>query len=399
MIVLQTKKDCCGCAACMQKCPKKCISFFEDNEGFTYPEIDNAVCVDCGICEKVCPVLNQQASKMPIKIYAIKNNDEVQRLASSSGGVFTLLAQQVINKNGIVFGSKFDENWDVIHDYTDTIEGLSAFRGSKYVQSKIGETFKQAEHFLKKGKLVLFSGTSCQISGLQLYLGQNYDNLLTVDVVCHGVPSPKIWRMYLDEKVRQYCVANNVSDFIHETEGRKFIKHVNFRDKSTGWKKFCFSLSFISSIQAEEKVLTLSETFTQNTFMKGFLANLYLRPSCYQCPAKKHTSRSDITIADFWGIDKLYPSFDDNRGVSLVLYNTQKALMFMPQNSTQMEVQYNEAIKYNSCIGKSAPLNDRRSAFFSGINNSIISRIDCFTKRRYIDILMRRVAKLINLSK
>ena len=199
MIHILDKHSCCGCAACVQACPKQCISFNEDEQGFRYPLVDESICIDCGLCEKVCPVIHQLDAKKPLKVYAAQNPNEEIRLKSSSGGIFTMLAESVIDEGGVVFGAQFDKNWEVEHAYTESKEGLAAFRGSKYLQSRTGETYKQTRDFLKAGRSVLYSGTSCQIAGLKKFLRKEYENLITVDVVCHGAPSPLVWRTYLDD--------------------------------------------------------------------------------------------------------------------------------------------------------------------------------------------------------
>jgi coenzyme F420-reducing hydrogenase beta subunit len=178
----------------------------EDREGFLYPEVDSERCCDCGLCGKVCPVINRREAGKPLYVYAAKNRDEKIRRQSSSGGIFTLLAEKVLDENGVIFGARFDGKWEVTHGYIEEKEELGFFRGSKYVQSRTGESYLQAQEFLEKGRKVLFSGTPCQISGLRLFLGKEYDNLLTVDVVCHGVPSPLVWRMYLNQLVD--CKSN-----------------------------------------------------------------------------------------------------------------------------------------------------------------------------------------------
>lgn len=204
MIKVKDKSRCCGCEACVSSCPVQCIDLVMDKEGFLYPQVDVTRCIDCGKCEKVCPELVEAGEGKATGVYAAKNPDDEVRRASSSGGIFTLLAKYVLAENGVVFGARFDKDWNVVHDYTESKEGLGAFRGSKYVQSRTGETFKQAERFLKAGRKVLFSGTPCQIMGLKRYLRREYDNLLTVDFVCHGVPSPLVWRKYIEETlVRQ----------------------------------------------------------------------------------------------------------------------------------------------------------------------------------------------------
>ena len=188
----------------------------EDEEGFLYPLVDFDKCIDCHLCEKTCPCLNQEESQEPLSCYAAKNTDEEIRKQSSSGGIFTAIAERLIAEGGVVFGACFDNNWQVFHTCVETKQGLAAFRGSKYVQSQIGETFKQTESFLKEGRKVLFSGTPCQISGLNHYLRKEHNNLLTIEVVCHGVPSPKIWREYLE--------SLNLMN----------IGHISHKDKSTG---------------------------------------------------------------------------------------------------------------------------------------------------------------------
>lgn len=199
MIEIKDKSKCCGCAACVQACPKQCILFEEDEEGFRYPLVDQSKCIDCGLCEKVCPEINQFARRKPIKVYAAINNDETIRMQSSSGGIFTLLAEKIIDEGGVVFGAAFDENWEVRHEYVETRRGLAKLRTSKYVQSRIENRYQQTKKFLGEGRKVMFTGTSCQIAGLKRFLRKDYDNLLAVDVICHGVPSPMVWRDYLEE--------------------------------------------------------------------------------------------------------------------------------------------------------------------------------------------------------
>lgn len=322
MIEIEEKKNCCGCNACVQVCPKQCISMKEDREGFLYPEVNQDICVDCHLCERVCPVLNQGKERKPLKVYAAKNKDEEIRRQSSSGGIFTLLAEQVIDEGGVVFGARFNENWEVVHSYTETKDGLAAFRGSKYVQSRIGDNYKKAESFLKSGRKVLFSGTPCQIAGLKLYLRKEYENLQTVDFICHGVPSPGVWREYLKEEIARQCDGKN-SVLSHPIEKEKIrIKHISFRNKKLGWKKYSFALTLsVPDGHGAENTVLLSEPLNKNLFLRGFLADLYLRPSCYACPAKCLKSGSDVTIGDFWGIERVMPEMDDDKGVSVVMVN------------------------------------------------------------------------------
>ena len=240
MIQITDKYNCCGCAACVQACPKQCISFEEDEQGFRYPAVDTSLCIDCHLCEKVCPVINQDEPRKPIATYAAINPDEDIRLKSSSGGIFSMIAQHVIDDGGVVFGAQFDSNFEVEHAYTDATEGIAAFRGSKYLQSRIGNTYSEVRTFLQQGRKVLFTGTPCQIAGLRKFLGKQSDNpnLLTADVVCHGAPSPKVWRSYLDNTFSANKAGKNTANL--SQNARADLSAIAFRDKSTGWKKFGF---------------------------------------------------------------------------------------------------------------------------------------------------------------
>lgn len=371
MITIKEPKDCCGCNACAQRCPKQCITLTEDHEGFLYPKVNTEFCIECGLCEKVCPVINQGSPKEPL-VYAAINPDEKIRKESSSGGIFTLLAEKIIKENGVVFGARFDDNWEVKHDYTETMEGLATFRGSKYVQSRIEDNYLKAEKFLKDGRKVLFSGTPCQIAGLKKFLRKEYDNLLAVDFICHGVPSPKVWRMYLDETCGNLIGKggkNSVSSALADGGGKSYIEAISFRHKILGWKKFSF---FLKPIQGGKKSEEIFEPFSENVFMKGFLQDLYLRPSCYQCPCKSGKSGSDICIADFWGVQNLFPEIDDDRGTSLIFINTDKGkLAYTNLSINSKHTSYADVIKYNSAAVKSSRPHGKRADFFKKIN------IDC----------------------
>lgn len=366
MITITRSSDCCGCNACVQRCPKKCITLIADHEGFLYPQINIESCIDCGLCEKVCPIINSKNQSLPPKkVIAAINSDENIRMNSSSGGIFSLLAEQIIKENGVVFGAKFDDNWQVVHDYTDTIDGLDNFRGAKYVQSKIGNSFILAEKFLKDGRKVLFSGTPCQIVGLKLYLKIEYINLFTVDIVCHGVPSPKIWDLYLRS------IYKDVTN----------IKKINFRDKASGWKNYKFHIEYnpIVNNSPSSMIKEFNEPFYKNIYMRGFLSNLYLRPSCHKCPCKPGKYRSDMTIADFWGADIENPEMDDDKGLSLILYHSEKASYFNIINSK--EISYQTILKYNSTVELDTLPHARRDFFFNEVNiNNVIDLIQQLTK-------------------
>ena len=377
MIHIQDKHNCCGCAACVQACPKQCISFNEDEQGFRYPLVDESLCIDCGLCEKVCPVINQADERKPLKVFAAQNPNEEIRLKSSSGGIFTMLAEAVIDEGGVVFGAQFDNNWEVEHVFVETKEGLEAFRGSKYLQSRTGETYKQAQDFLKVGRKVLYSGTSCQIAGLKKFLRKEYKNLITVDVVCHGVPSPLVWRTYLDDFKKCPKGTTGKNSVCSSLNEMPVITGISFRDKSTGWKKYGFVLRGKSASQADKNTVLssvntgekhdvlLHETFDKNLFMQFFLKNLCLRPSCSACPAKSGKCGSDITLADFWGISCFYPEFDDDKGTSLVLLGTGKGKrIFDKMKMNTIETSYEEGLSHNPSIEKSVKFGKHVSVFW-----------------------------------
>lgn len=327
MLEIKDKNNCCGCSACVSICPRQCITMQQDEEGFPYPSIDLDKCIDCHLCEKVCPELNSNSGTLPVKTLAAYNKNIQIRNISSSGGIFTLIAESILNDNGIVFGASFDREWKVRHVYIENIEDLSGLRGSKYSQSVIGDCFSKAKEFLDSGRKVLFSGTPCQIAGLKNYLKKDYENLLTMDVVCHGVPSPMVWQKYLESLEAK-------------------VTSVSFRNKEKSWKNYRVK---ISSAGNESNVV--DEEFLQNRFMQVFLSDLSLRSSCYTCKSKSGSSGSDITLGDFWGIDKIEPKIDDDQGMNLVLINTEKGNKFLEDINCESFIEpYSEAIKYNPAI-------------------------------------------------
>lgn len=372
MIHILNKQDCCGCAACVQRCPKQCIRLVEDAEGFLYPEVNIETCIDCGLCEKVCPLLLKAEPISVQKTLAVKNRDEEERLSSSSGGVFIALAKMILQKDGVVFGAAYDEHWEVMHTYTESLEGVRKMMGSKYMQSRIENAYADAERFLKSGREVLFTGCPCQIAGLHGFLRKDYPNLLAVDFLCHGVPSPGIWRKYLSE---MFCVSHgkergNSKSVLSTTIGNKFvITDISFREKQPyGWKKYSFVVHGQSALKKEQNSVLLSEMYRENSFMCGFLADIYLRPSCYSCKCKNGVSHSDLTIADFWGINKVMEDFDDDKGVGLVLLNTPKALTLFPLlNMECRETSLDVVCHMNGGFKELIPIHPKRDYFYRQI--------------------------------
>lgn len=369
MINIIDKHNCCGCNACAQRCPKQCISMKADIEGFLYPEVDKDYCIDCGLCEKVCPEINGQIEKQPIEVIGAKLKDKNIVYNSSSGGIFTYLANKILDEKGVVFGVRFDNEWNVIHDYTETKEGLAPFCKSKYVQSYIGNSFKIAESFLKDGRKVLFTGTPCQIKALKLFLRKDYKELLTVDVACHGVPSPKVWKIYIDD----FCKRHSIS--------KDNIVKIDFRDKSKNWQNYSFTIDYIKD---KEKYVETCYHW-DNIYMKAFLSNLSLRKSCEKCNAKMGKSGSDLTIADFWGVGEIKPDFYEDTGVSLVLVNSNKGLDYMNLKSIEyVKTDFDSVIIYNAGLRSDLKIYEKRDKYFEGLDvaKDFISYTNKFFKKK-----------------
>ena len=344
------KQKCTGCMACKTICPKNAIAIVKDKEGFQYPKINIEKCIECGACIKNCPVnakLERNIEKT--KVYSCKNKDERERMNSSSGGVFSLIAKYILQQNGIVFGAKFDENFNVVHDYIKNEKRLDEFRGSKYVQSQIKNSFKKVKEFLLQNKKVLFTGTPCQVEGLLSYLGKDYDNLYTQDIICHGVPSPKVWKKYLKYKM--------------EKRGEKVID-INFRRKDIlGWNNYQISYHY----SGEEENIHHND----DVYMKMFLRNFCLRESCYSCEFKKIKRNSDITLGDFWGIEQINPQVNDEKGVSALLVHSKKGAELFQNIEDKIdytEEKIDDIIKFNPCYCVSTNYNENRKEFFKDLD-------------------------------
>lgn len=341
------KKQCCGCSSCYNICPVNAISMIEDElEGVLYPVIDNKKCIDCGLCVNRCPALH---SRNPVKnieegvpeCFAAIANDEDIREQSSSGGIFSLLALNILSAGGVVYGAAFDENWEVAHAKVDNGADLSKLRGSKYVQSKIASTYKDVKADLEVGKKVLFSGTPCQCEGLAAFLGKDYENLLMVDFICHGAPSPKVWRKYVEFR----------------GQGKQ-ITSISFRSKNISWEMFLLEFAFSNSSK-------YMQDLQHDTYMRGFLRNLYLRSSCYHCNYRKQNRITDITLADFWGVDNVIAEMNDHRGTSLVIVQSDKGYDLLYHiDCKKIKCEYEDVIKYNRSYLKSPAIHKNRDEFF-----------------------------------
>ena len=347
MIESVGENRCCGCEACVQACPKHCISMVENAEGFLYPQVDAQNCVKCGRCLKVCPVLNELERPKPVAGYAYRTTDEALLKQTSSGGFFTAVAERVLEESGVVFGAAFNDQNEVVHCFIENKDDLDKLRRSKYVQSRIGTSFADCKRFLEDGRKVLFCGTPCQVKALNLFLGNKPTNLITIDFVCHGVPSPGVFKRYLEELARDK--GGDVAQ-LHE---------INFRAKGFGYSySFAFAFAFAHYM----------ENPNDNIFLRGFLRDVYLRRSCYKCSAKGFSSGSDYTMCDFWTVRKHMPKFPlgEVPGVSQVFVHRDKMRMFVANSAGAI------VMPFDVCDSRivprwakvSVPLTWRRKRFF-----------------------------------
>lgn len=378
MIKINNSEDCCGCQACYNICPAKAISMKPDKEGFLYPEIDQKKCVNCHLCEKVCPLLTNRLTRDEIqKCFAGYAKNETIITHSSSGGVFPLLAAFILRSGGSVFGATIGEDGVVKHISINSTGHVEQLQGSKYVQSDVGLSYSLAKDLLKQGKKVLFTGTPCQIAGLKYFLGQEYDGLYTQDIICHGVPSPEAFRCYLAEKENQF---------------NSHITHVNFRNKDTGWERYSMFLEFANGKKYYKRG-------GQDCFIQAFLSNLCLRPSCYECHFKSTHRLSDLTIADYWGADKLCSNQYNQTGTSLIVAHTEKGLQLLKNIENDIFIYPTnlfDALKYNPSAISSAPKNRKRNRFFALMKRENFSKaVQQCIRKKYIRKFLSKIYRCL----
>lgn len=362
MITISDKSLCCGCTACVNACPSQCIVMRRDREGFDYPVANQDRCVGCGLCERVCPVLNPHEASEPLSAYAARTEEYLR--GSSSGGVFPSLAGNVLAEGGVVYGAVVNEDMTVGHYDAEDMASVERMRGSKYVQSDLYGTFEEIKYYLSERRKVLFTGTPCQVAGLNAFLGREYESLLTAECACHGVPSPGLWEKYVDAFGRK--------------NGFK-VSDVDFRDKSGGWRRY--SLSY----KGEGQEIKVGRD--NDPYMLLFLQDMSLRPSCYVCPSRNGRSGADITMADLWNVKEAAPEMDDDRGVSLVLANTEKGRVALEGSGLGLKVvDRDRAVMDNGGFAEKVVVPERRGEFFKGMHSApdIIRYMKGFVVRKSV---------------
>lgn len=345
MINIIDKKDCSGCSACVSACGHGCISMHSDAEGFLYSKVDESKCVDCGLCELACPIINIPRNNAITQVLAAKNIDNSIRFKSSSGGIFRLLAEQILKDGGVVVGCRFNDQMDAIHSIAENEDQLEALMSSKYVQSDTQGIYELVRTKLRQNKIVLFSGVPCQVAALRNFLLKPFENLITVDILCHGVPSPKFFKEYVNSIERRY---------------RSKVSGLSFRSKEKSWKRLYISAKF-----KNKKRHFLYAGY--DSYMQLFLSDRLQRPSCFHCPYNTLKRPGDISLGDFWGIGKKFYDFDDDKGTSMVLINNEKGKSLwakIARETTYIETNIDTAVEGNRVLVSHLPDRSKRDEFY-----------------------------------
>lgn len=370
---------CCGCGACSAACPKGCISMERDNLGFSRPIVNAEICIDCGACEQACPAIGERSVDQLKSVSWAKSDSSELLDRSSSGGIFGLLARKVLSEGGVVCGAAFDEGCRTVrHVLVGNETGLDAVMRSKYVQSSIGkEVYRGVRNAIRSGRRVLFAGTACQVAGMRGYLGKlgESDLFLSVDVICHGVPSPELWSRWID--YRGEAFGSDVCD-------------VNMRSKTTGW--LSYSAAYKHAAEKDNTRDIESRVFSEDWYMKAFLANASLRSSCLACPAKR-SSGADVTLGDFWGFQNIHPEVDCSKGVSAVLCNSKKgerAFKAISRITLNGSATLDEVVAGNPSLIRSVSPHPMRDEFLNDVASGS-SIPDLMAKWKFRQSLRQRV--------
>lgn len=334
MIELQRKEDCCGCTACASACPVNCIEMQEDKEGFKYPQINKDWCINCQKCEKVCPVINKPNNEMEPAALLARTKDMELLQKCTSGGVFTEIAREAVKRGGIAYGAVYGEKFKVQHERIVELADIEKVPGSKYVQSDVGKIFAQVKKDVENGKRVVFCGTPCQVAGLKNFLGKQWDNLLLIDLVCHGVPSPKLWKAYVE--------------LLEEKYGE--LAYANFRSKRLGYHVSVMEERFESGKSQIGSART-------NLMSKCFFQNAADRPICYECPFKTVSRCSDLTIFDGWHAAEYVDGLkDDDKGYTIILIQSDRGKRYIEnaKDLTLYEIDIDRAISLDGKMAVSS---------------------------------------------
>ncbi len=380
-----------GCSACYNICPKNAIEMCEDKEGFKYPKINKEKCINCGLCEKICPMINEAKTnnfEKP-KVYAAWSKSENIRLDSTSGGIFSELANQILKEDGYICGAVYNKEWKVEHLLTNEKKELDNIRSSKYLQSDINLIYREIKDKLTEGIKVLFCGSPCQVSGLYNYLNKSYDNLYACDFICRGMNSPKIFKMYINSLENKY---------------KSKVKKIKFKNKTYGWHNFSTRIDFENG----KKYIGIRYI---DSFMVGYLKyTAFMRPACYECRFKGLPRKGDITLADFWGIEKINKTLDNDMGTSMVLINSEKGKELFEKAKANIEstqIDSEDVFNDNVCTYKSPDKTKERELVFENIdkmnweelcNNflkppKLKSRIKIYIKRSKIYRKLKKIIK------
>ena len=348
------KTLCTCCTACSSACPKNCITIMKDENSFPFPHIDISVCINCGLCEKVCPVLHPEDFRHEPAAFAAYSRDDDIRMSSSSGGVFTELAGEILAQGGAVYGAAYDEKFHVHHICVENKKDLFRLRGAKYAQSDLDGIFRHIKNHLDNGRQILFSGTPCQTAGLKAFLQRKYENLITVDFICHSVPSPAAWQAYV-----KYRAQKDYNGILPVS--------INLRSKITGWSRYRYANLF-----SYPDGTTCSIPNGESLYMKLFVNGYISRESCAGCLFKGYSRGSDITIGDFWGVWDIAPEMDDDRGTSVVLCQSAEGAKLLQSAAHRLvikQITVEEAGRQNTAMQSAAVPNPKRQEALNLIRN------------------------------